>query len=96
MIRAGKGRRETPPAEGEAVHGGRYHLVTFGCQMNVHDSEKIAGLLEALGYRPAERREEADLFLFNTCCVRENPERRLFGRLRELEELKARRPRTII
>lgn len=78
------------------MRGGSYQLVTFGCQMNVHDSEKIAGLLEALGYRPAERGKEADLYLFNTCCVRENPERRLFGRLRKLEEVKARRPRTII
>ena len=53
-----------------------YHVVTYGCQMNAHDSEKIAGMLEMMGMIPSETREEADFVIFNTCCVRENAERR--------------------
>ena len=49
-----------------------YHIVTLGCQMNARDSETIAGMLECMGMHAAATREEADLILYNTCCVREN------------------------
>ncbi|MDR3092127.1 MAG: tRNA (N6-isopentenyl adenosine(37)-C2)-methylthiotransferase MiaB [Clostridiales bacterium] len=61
-----------------------YRVNTYGCQMNAHDSEKLAGLLSAMGYSPASG-EEADLYVFNTCCVRENAENRLFGNLGALK-----------
>ena len=54
----------------------RYCIVTLGCQMNAHDSETIAGMLDEMGMTPAESREQADLVLYNTCCVRENAENR--------------------
>ncbi|MGE5507976.1 MAG: tRNA (N6-isopentenyl adenosine(37)-C2)-methylthiotransferase MiaB [Chitinophagales bacterium] len=74
----------------------KYHLTTLGCQMNVHDSEKLAGLLEALGYVKAAGEDEADLILFNTCCVRENPERKVLGRLTELRRRKRENPDLVI
>jgi tRNA-2-methylthio-N6-dimethylallyladenosine synthase len=74
----------------------KYHLTTLGCQMNSHDSEKIAGLLEALGYTRAGSEEEADLVLYNTCSVRENPERKVFGRLSALRRRKQARPGLIV
>lgn len=64
--------------------------------MNVHDSEKIAGLLEALGYVPTDTETDADLILINTCCVREKPERRVLGRLAALGDLKRTRPGILI
>ncbi|MCL4515209.1 MAG: tRNA (N6-isopentenyl adenosine(37)-C2)-methylthiotransferase MiaB [Firmicutes bacterium] len=70
----------------------KYLINTFGCQMNEHDSEKIAGLLEAMGYQPAGDREEADLILFNTCSVRDNPERKVYGQVAGLKGLKQRKP----
>ena len=54
-----------------------FHVTTFGCQMNEHDSERLAGLLESDGYRPAERAEAADVVLFNPCCIRETADQRL-------------------
>ncbi len=74
----------------------KYHLTTLGCQMNVHDSEKIAGLLEALGYTRAGSEDEADLILYNTCSVRENPERKVFGRLAALRRRKETKPGLIV
>ncbi len=73
-----------------------YHITTFGCQMNVHDSEVLAGLLEELGYTRAAGPEEADLILLNTCCVRANAENRLYGHLGNLKPLKQKRPDRII
>lgn len=49
----------------------KYHIVTYGCQMNVHESEKIAGLLRACGYTEEAPIEDADIVVFNTCCIRE-------------------------
>ena len=69
-----------------------YHIVTYGCQMNVHDSERLAGMLEAMGYKKCEDRREADIIIFNTCCVRENAELRLYGNVGALRELKESRP----
>jgi tRNA-2-methylthio-N6-dimethylallyladenosine synthase len=59
----------------------RYHVQTFGCQMNEHDSERIAGLLEADGLERSERTDDADVVVLNTCCIRENADDRLYGSL---------------
>ena len=59
----------------------KYHIETFGCQMNVHDSERLAGLLDQAGYEPATTRDEADLVVINTCSVRERAEERLYTEL---------------
>ncbi|HEY8344545.1 MAG TPA: tRNA (N6-isopentenyl adenosine(37)-C2)-methylthiotransferase MiaB [Bacillota bacterium] len=74
----------------------KYFIQTFGCQMNVHDSEVMSGLLEQSGYERASAPEEADLILLNTCCVRENAENRLYGHLGNLKAIKDQRPETII
>jgi tRNA-2-methylthio-N6-dimethylallyladenosine synthase len=70
----------------------RYEVRTFGCQMNVHDSERLAGLLESAGYRQAEPGGEPDVVVFNTCAVRENADNRLYGNLGQLAPVKAARP----
>ena len=59
----------------------KYFIETYGCQMNVHDSERMAGLLEQSGYDPAESDREADLVIVNTCSVRERAEDKLYTRL---------------
>ena len=66
----------------------KYNILTMGCQLNENDSEKLCGMLENMGYTKTENYEEADLALFNTCCVRENAEDKLFGKLGELKRLK--------
>ncbi len=66
----------------------KYFIVTYGCQMNVHESEKIAAILEKLGYQPCEKREEADIIVFNTCAIREGAEERVFGNVGNLKKLK--------
>ena len=58
-----------------------YHVTTFGCQMNVHDSERMRGMLDALGYSEAGERSEADLILFNTCSIRESADNRFIAHL---------------
>ena len=73
-----------------------YHLTTFGCQMNEHDSERMKGMLEALGYGEAAARENADLILFNTCSIREKADNRLVGHLGEAKRLKAEDPGRVI
>ena len=73
-----------------------YHVVTYGCQMNAHDSEKIAGMLEAMGMVSAPRREDADFVIFNTCCVRENAERRALGNVTWLKEVRKEKPEMLI
>jgi tRNA-2-methylthio-N6-dimethylallyladenosine synthase len=75
----------------------RYRIETFGCQMNVHDSERMAGLLERAGYERADRSNEADLVVLNTCSVRERAEDKLFSRLGELAiEGRARREKPTV
>jgi len=74
----------------------KYKIITYGCQANERDSETYAGLLESMGYQAAETLEEADLILFNTCCVREKAEQKVFSKLGELKELKSRNPHLII
>lgn len=66
----------------------RYMIYTMGCQLNENDSEKLCGMLEKMGYKPTKDVKLADLCLFNTCCVRENAEDKLFGKLGELKRLK--------
>jgi tRNA-2-methylthio-N6-dimethylallyladenosine synthase len=73
-----------------------YHLTTFGCQMNEHDSERMKGMLDALGYREADERAAADLILFNTCSIREKADNRLVGHLGEAKRLKAEDPARVI
>ena len=65
-----------------------FYIETYGCQMNTHESEKIAGVLESLGYCPVSEKAEADLIIFNTCCVRQHAEARLYGNLGALKEHK--------
>ena len=69
-----------------------YHLTTFGCQMNEHDSERMKGMLESLGYAEAPERDDADLILFNTCSIREKADNRLVGHLGEAKRLKGEDP----
>ena len=73
-----------------------YHIVTYGCQMNAHDSEKLAGMLEEMGLSAAPTREEADFVLHNTCCIRDNAERKALGNVTWLKEIKKDRPDMLI
>ncbi len=69
---------------------------TYGCQMNEHDSEKLAGMLSNMSYLECDDKEEADLIIFNTCCVRENAELKVYGNLGQLKPLKKKKPDMII
>ena len=73
-----------------------FHIVTYGCQMNVHESEKIAGILAELGYVSCEDISKADIVVFNTCCIRENAENHAFGNIGMLKKLKAEKRGIII
>ncbi len=73
-----------------------YHIVTYGCQMNVHDSEKLAGMLKQMGYEETLSRDTADLILFNTCCVREHAELKVYGNIGALKALKHENPNMVI
>ena len=73
-----------------------YFIVTYGCQMNAHDSEKLAGMLDGMGMAPAARKEEADFVLHNTCCIRDNAERKALGNVTWLKEVKKERPHMLI
>ena len=74
----------------------RYHLTTFGCQMNAHDSERIKGMLEELGLGEASAQTEADVIVFNTCTIREKPDQRFAAHLAQAKALKARDPDKVI
>jgi tRNA-2-methylthio-N6-dimethylallyladenosine synthase len=74
----------------------RYHLTTFGCQMNEHDSERIKGMLDSLGYSEADGRADADLILFNTCSIREAADSRFVAHLGEAKRLKREDPERVI
>ena len=69
----------------------KYSILTMGCQLNENDSEKLSGMIEEMGYTRTENIEEADLIVFNTCCVRENAEDKLFGKLGEVKKIKEKR-----
>ncbi len=85
-------RPEPPPYAGMAMSARSYEVRTYGCQMNVHDSERLSGLLEAAGYSRVAAGEDADVVVFNTCAVRENADNRLYGNLGHLAPVKARKP----
>jgi tRNA-2-methylthio-N6-dimethylallyladenosine synthase len=74
----------------------RYHVTTFGCQMNEHDSERMKGMLDSLGYVEAEDRDQADLILFNTCSIRESADNRFIAHLGEAKRLKAEDPARVV
>jgi tRNA-2-methylthio-N6-dimethylallyladenosine synthase len=74
----------------------RFHVTTFGCQMNEHDSERMKGMLESLGYAEAPERDEADLILFNTCSIREAADSRFVAHLHQAKGVKSRRPDVVI
>jgi tRNA-2-methylthio-N6-dimethylallyladenosine synthase len=74
----------------------RYHLTTFGCQMNEHDSERMKGMLDSLGYCEAQERAQAELILFNTCSIREAADSRFLTHLGEARKLKRERPEVVV
>ena len=74
----------------------RFHVTTFGCQMNEHDSERMKGMLSSLGYAEAGSRADAELILFNTCSIRESADNRFIAHLGEAKRLKSERPGTIV
>lgn len=74
----------------------RYFIQTYGCQMNVHDSERMAGMLDNLGYQPTTAPDDADVILMNTCAVRERPEHKLYSELGVLRKLKKSNPNLVI
>jgi tRNA-2-methylthio-N6-dimethylallyladenosine synthase len=73
-----------------------FHVTTFGCQMNEHDSERMKGMLESLGYRESATRDDADLILFNTCSIREKADERFVAHLHEAHKLKRHHPERVI
>lgn len=74
----------------------KYHIVTFGCQMNVNDSQKLAYMLDKMGLQECGNRNEAELVIFNTCCIRENAERKALGNIMWLKQIKNEKPNLII
>ncbi|GAB6157519.1 tRNA (N6-isopentenyl adenosine(37)-C2)-methylthiotransferase MiaB [Desulfotomaculum varum] len=82
---------------GNKINGCKKYLIqSFGCQMNERDAESLSGILEDLGYRPAETQEEADIIILNTCCVRETAENKVYGLLGRLKKLKMAKPDLIL
>ncbi|MDP4145690.1 MAG: tRNA (N6-isopentenyl adenosine(37)-C2)-methylthiotransferase MiaB [Bacillota bacterium] len=74
----------------------KYYIETWGCQMNEEDSEKLSGMLKRIGYEKTEEKNEASIIIFNTCCVRENAELKVYGNLGALKKLKEKNPNLII
>ncbi len=74
----------------------RYLILTFGCQMNVHESEKLAGMLKSLGYNETNNAEQADIIVFNTCCIRDSAEQKVLGNIGAVKKLKKQNPNLII
>lgn len=74
----------------------KYFITTYGCQMNLHESEKIAGILSSRGYIAAQSEADADIIVFNTCCIRENAEDRAYGNIGALKKLKKQKPSLLI
>ena len=74
----------------------KYRIITYGCQMNVHESEKIAGILTKLGYGEAAEGEDADVVVFNTCCIRDNAERKAAGHIGMIKTEKKKNPSMIV
>ncbi|EPR13391.1 tRNA (N6-isopentenyl adenosine(37)-C2)-methylthiotransferase MiaB [Ruminiclostridium papyrosolvens] len=74
----------------------RCNIETFGCQMNENDSERLSGMLSEMGYSECSERKDSDLIIFNTCCVRENAEQKVYGHLGALKKLKETNPNLVI
>lgn len=74
----------------------KYLVITYGCQMNIHESEKLCGMLEELGYKKTDKKEDADIIVFNTCCIRQGAEDRAFGNIGALKPLKKKNKNLII
>jgi tRNA-2-methylthio-N6-dimethylallyladenosine synthase len=74
----------------------KFKIITFGCQANERDSETIAGILNKIGYEATDSTDEADVILFNTCCVREKAENKVLSQVGELREYKSKNPKVII
>jgi len=74
----------------------RYYIHTYGCQMNIHESEKVAGILEGLNYRPTDDQAFADVIVFNTCCIRETAEQKIVGHIGQLKKVKKANPNLIV
>ena len=74
----------------------KFIIVTFGCQMNEHDSENIKGMLTNMGYEETNKIYDADIVLYNTCAIRENAETRFFGNIGALKNIKKNKPEMII
>lgn len=89
-------RRRPPPLRRPTRDGKRYLIRTFGCQMNAHDSERIAGLFEVDGMSATDSLDEADVVFVNTCTIRENADNRLYGTLGHLKQLKDTRPGAVL
>ena len=92
MTHASPNASPTTPNAASAAVPRTYEVRTFGCQMNVHDSERLSGLLEDNGYAAAVEGDRPDLIVFNTCAVRENADNRLYGTLGQLKPLKDANP----
>ena len=75
---------------------GKYYIITYGCQMNLHESEKIAGILSSMGYDATNSESNADIIVFNTCCIRENAEQKVYGHLGALKPYKKANPDVIV
>lgn len=74
----------------------KYQIITYGCQMNIHESEKIAGTLEYLGYKETNDSKQADIIVFNTCCIRDNAEQHALGNIGAVKHLKKSKPDLIV
>ena len=74
----------------------KYFIFTTGCQMNAHDSEKLSYMLTDMGYEHTENENEADFILYNTCCIRENAEEKVYGRLGYLKYYKSDRSHVVM
>ena len=74
----------------------KFHLITYGCQMNKNDSERLSGLLRGLGFEPTNEKEQADLILLNTCSVRQSAENRVYGHMSDFAKIKEKRPNLIV
>src|SRR3954462_6714748 len=90
--RTGLDRGRSPGPYDAVVNGRAYLVRTYGCQMNVHDSERLSGLLESAGYSAAPEGADADVVVLNTCAVRENADNRLYGNLGHLRPVKDAHP----
>jgi tRNA-2-methylthio-N6-dimethylallyladenosine synthase len=92
MVPADGSSPDTPPPAGPAPTARTFHIRTYGCQMNEHDSERLAGLLTADGLVATEDLESADVVVLNTCCIRENADNKFYGHLGNLKSLRESRP----